>query len=413
MGSGGDPLVTYGRKSSKALGRGVSTSVGTNASSYMKINFREGGVTESQLSMAKGGTKLIYRFAMQSAARELMPREGVAKCMRATFPREDGTSGVDILYAPMKHAAHLAGVQCCKSVWLCPVCAAKISERRREDLSLGLSNWLTFTTGERRRTLLVTFTLAHDAGDDLSVIFGALRKARAGLVSGRAAVQFRKQWGIAGMVRSLELTHGMNGWHPHLHVLYFFNCEVPIIPFEQAIKARWSECVESAGRYASWQHGCDVRFSDSDISNYIAKWGTDPTWTTAHEMTKGVSKTGRRKGRTPQQLLVDYLAGDGDAGRLWIQYAVNFKGERQLYWSKGMRALLGLTKEKTDEEIAIEQEEIAVVLSSLSVGAWRVVLAKELRGELLEIASTGDSAAVESFLLQIGVGQASSYWNAM
>ncbi len=72
-------------------------------------------MTESQLSMVKGGTKLIHRFAMQSAARELMPREGVAKCMRATFPREDGTSGVDILYAPVKHAAHWPGFNVAKA----------------------------------------------------------------------------------------------------------------------------------------------------------------------------------------------------------------------------------------------------------------------------------------------------------
>jgi len=361
--------------------------------------------------MASVGKGLIRRFAMQSAARELMPREGVAKCMRAGFPREDGTMGVDVLYAPAKHAAHLAGVQSCKSVWLCPVCAAKISERRREDLALGLDNWLTFTVGERRRVLLVTLTLSHDAGDNLSVVFGALKKARRLLVSGRAAAMFRHQWGIVGTIRALELTHGLNGWHPHLHVLMFFNCEVPILPFEAAIKARWSECVAAAGRYASWEHGCDVRFSDTDISNYIAKWGVDPQWTTAHEMTKGVTKSGRRKGRTPTQLLADYLAGDDDAGLLWLQYGVNMKGERQLVWSKGMRQLLGLEAEKSDEEIADEQPEIAVILASLSMGAWRVIVANDARGELLEVAATGDPLKVEQFIYSLGVGTGAGYWS--
>jgi hypothetical protein len=261
--------------------------------------------------------------------------------------------------------------------------------------------------------MLVTFTLAHDASDNLNVVFTALKRARKLLVSGRASIAFRDQWGIVGSVRALELTHGVNGWHPHLHVLYFFNQEVPILPFEAAIKSRWSECVQSAGRYASWDHGCDVRFSDSDISAYIAKWGTEPSWTTAHEMTKAVTKTGRRKGRTPAQLLADYLAGDKDAGRLWLQYAVNFKGERQLYWSKGLRDLLGLDWEKTDEEIADEQPEIAIVLASLTMGAWRVVLAKDARGELLAKAASGDPAEVEAFIHSLGAGQGSSYWNAL
>lgn len=375
----------------------------------MKIRFRAGGVTESQLTMASAARSTIRRFAMQSAARELMPREGVARCMRAGHPREDGTWGVDVLYAPMKGAAHFGGLQCCKSVWLCPVCAAKISERRRIELAEGLNAWLQFTTGERRRTLLVTFTLAHERTDDLSVVFGALKKARKLLVGGRGAQQLKRDHGVVGMVRALELTHGLNGWHPHLHVLMFFDREVPILTFEQAITDRWLQCVQSAGRYASWEHGCDVRFSDSDISNYIAKWGKEPDWTTAHEMTKAVTKTGRRKGRTPTQLLADYLAGDEAAGRLWVQYAVNFKGERQLRWSNGLRERLGLTKEKTDAQIALEQEEIAVILSSLTTGAWRIVLAKDARGELLEVAAGGDPAQVEAFLVQLGVGAGSGF----
>ena len=77
-------------------------------------------------------------------------------------------------------------------------------------------------------------------------------------------------------------------------------------------------------------------------------------------------------------------------------------------WSSGLRERLGLTKEKSDEEIAIEQEEIAVVLSSLTTGAWRIVLANDARGELLEVAAGGDPAQVEAFLVQLGVGAGSS-----
>lgn len=319
---------------------------------------------------------------------------------------------VDVLYAPTKAAAHLGGVQCCKSVWLCPVCSAKISEKRRAELSEALATWLESPAGEARRLLLVTFTLSHTAGDTLATVFGGLKKARRLLVSGKAAKAFKDQFGVVGMVRSLELTHGTNGWHPHLHVLYFFRQEVPILPFEAAIKARWSQCVRSAGSYASWAHGCDVRFSDRDISEYLAKWGKEPDWTPAHELTKGVSKLGKRGGRTSMQLLSDYLDGDQAAGRLWLQFAVNLKGERQLFWSKGLRDQLGLAKEKTDEELAVEQEEIAVILASLTLGAWRVVIANDARGELLEVAATGDPARVQAFIESLGAGAGSSYWTA-
>lgn len=315
--------------------------------------------------------------------------------------------GVDVLFAPAQQAAHLGGLQMCKSVWLCPVCSAKISERRREELTGALKGWLESPAGEIRRLLLVTLTLQHDRGDDLSEVFGALKKARRLLVSGKAAQAFASEYGIVGTIRTLELTYGENGWHPHLHILMFFDREVRIIPFESAIKERWSRAVGSAGRYASWQHGCDVRFSDADIATYVAKWGKEPNWTPAHEMTKGVAKLGRRGGRTAMQLLSDYLDGDGDAGRLWLQYAVNLKGERQLVWSHGLRDRLGLLEEKTDEEIAMEQPEIAVILASLTLGAWRVVIANDARGELLEVAAGGDPAQVEAFLVQLGAGAGS------
>lgn len=346
--------------------------------------------------------RVIKRFSLQSAARELLPRELVAKCMRQVVPREDRLE-INVLYAPAKNAAHYGGLQICKSVWHCPVCSAKISEKRREELSAGLQNWAAETAGARR-TLLVTFTLQHSREDSLPTVFEALTKARRLLVGGRAAKDFNERYRIVGMVRSLELTFGANGWHPHLHVLMFAESEIPIIPFERELKERWGRCVSAVGSYASWQHGCDVRFSDADIAAYVAKWGKEPAWTPAHELTKAVNKLGKRNGRTPMQLLSDYLDGDQRAGLLWLQYAVVLKGQRQLVWTPGLRERLKLGQEKTDEELAVEQEEIAVVLSSLSVGAWRVVIANDARGELLEIAHSGDPAKVTAFLTQLGIG---------
>lgn len=267
-----------------------------------------------------------------------------------------------------------------------------------------MQHWAVETAGTRR-TLLVTFTLQHTSANSLPTVFGALMKARQLLVSGRAARVFNSRYQIAGMVRSLELTFGQNGWHPHLHVLMFAEAEIPLLAFEADIKTRWSECVAAAGSYASWEHGCDVRFTDADIAAYVAKWGKEPAWTPAHELTKAASKMGRRNGRTPMQLLADYLAGDQRAGLLWLQYAVVLKGQRQLYWTPGLRERLGLDEEKTDEQIAVEEDEIAVILSSLSVGAWRVIIANDARGELLEVANSGDPAQVAGFLAKLGIGQ--------
>ncbi|MBL0830567.1 protein rep [Klebsiella pneumoniae] len=397
MASGRAPLGIIGKCSSTASQSHKKNGVAENATYIHENVLPELGATGKERD-----ERVIRRFSLQSAARELLPRELVAKCMRQVVPRDDRLS-IDVLYAPAKNAAHFGGLQICKSVWHCPVCSAKISERRREELTQGLGNWAAETAGTRR-TLLVTFTLQHSRDDSLPTVFDALTKARKLLVSGRGAKAFNERYQISGMVRSLELTYGDNGWHPHLHVLMFAEAEIPFLPFEREIKDRWTQCVAAAGSYASWQHGCDVRFSDADIAAYVAKWGKEPAWTPAHELTKAVSKMGRRNGRTPMQLLADYLDGDQRAGLLWLQYAIVFKGQRQLAWSPGMRERLGLAEEKTDEEIAVEQDEIAVVLSSLSVGAWRVIIANDARGELLEVANSGDPGRVGAFLARLGIG---------
>lgn len=376
--------------------------VGKNASKA----FRRGTIS------AQSSANFLRRFMLQSAARELVPREAVATCLRRIIPVR---AGVDVLYAPEKFAAHYSGLMVCKSVWMCPVCSAKITERRREDLTLGVNNF--YAANGVKRVLLVTFTLSHHIGDNLQTIKKALLKARRYLVGGRDAKAFNAQFGIVGSVRSLEVTYGSNGWHPHLHVLYFFDREIAIIPFEETIKARWSHCVAMVGGFASWNYGVDVRFSDREVANYVAKFGKEPEWLGAketsvlgvdkwsisHEVTKGPSKVSKNGGSTPLQLLQDFASGNTLSGALWVQYALNFRGERQIRYSSGLRELLGLDIEKTDDEIADECSEVAIILAQLNREDWKVVLGNDCRGELLQVASSGDIVCLRAFLTSIGI----------
>jgi hypothetical protein len=386
----------------------------SESASFVTSSRRPGSAGASFRNTPKrsGVAGQVGRFFLQSAARDLVPRERVSLCLRRLVPTRPL---VDLFYAPASSSAHYGGLQVCGSVWLCPVCSAKISERRRVELTTGVNNW--YAQQGERRILLVTFTLSHQKQDNLSTVLRALKKARSLLVSGRWAASFAAEHSIVGTIRSLEVTYGENGWHPHLHVLYFFDREVSIIKFEESIKARWSACVAAAGSYASWQYGCDVRFSDKEVAKYVAKFGKDPEWkdtdkelsssrwSIAHEVTKGPAKLARSGGSTPLQLLQDYASGSVEAGRLWLQYAVNFKGERQLWFSQGLRDLLGLVAEKTDQELAVEQDEIAILLAQLTTEQWRVVLENEARGQLLEVAAAGDGAAVWEFLKSFGIEQ--------
>jgi hypothetical protein len=346
----------------------------------------------------KSMDRRLLRFALQSAARELLPRELVAKCLRRPIPN---VPSVDVYRSAEYQNAHYGGLQVCASVWMCPVCSAKITERRRLDLAAALGFWREQAGGY---LLLVTYTLRHNMGDDLSSVLTPLLAAFKTVHDGRWWVDFSNKYRIWGKIRALEVTHGESGWHPHIHVLYFISSgKIPAVNgFELELKERWLYLLNKQGRDASWRNGVDVRMSDDAIAEYLAKYGQEQKWKLEHEMTKTPAKIGKQGGRTAFQLLKDYNDGDAFSGRLFMQYAVNFKGKSQLHWSKGLRSLLQMEVEKTDDELAKSMDKDALLFAQLNRSQWRVILGNDARAELLNIAALGDVDVFWMFVNSLG-----------
>ncbi len=337
----------------------------------------------------------VRRFMLQAGACDLLPNERVGVCLRRSIP---GTPGVSVLYSPKQKAAHYGGLMVCGSVWMCPVCSAKISERRREELAAAVAAW-------GGQIIMATFTLQHTAADALVSLLDGLQEAMRKMRSGRAWMRFQEQHGMVGSVRALENTDGVNGFHPHQHVLFFVAGGVDVDVFTQQLRDRWLASVAKVGRYASPRWGLNVKATTADIAAYVAKWGKEPKWTAAHELAKAGSKRGRGDHSSMSELLESFVVlGDVEAGTRWREYAQAFKGRKQLFYSPGLRGLLGLiAEEKTDEEVAAEAVEDAVVLAVLDLAAWRVVLANDARAELLNVASSGDVVQVHIYLVRLGV----------
>ena len=345
---------------------------------------------------------LIRRYALQAAARERVlsyswPAGGelfrLVKCMRTPYG-----AAVDVLHVPEHRAAVYRGLTTCGSPWSCPVCAAKIAIRRREELRQGLAEH------ERQggRVALVTYTIRHKHGDDLANLLRAMAAARRQLKSGKAAGTLADQFAIVGSVRALEVTHGDNGWHPHYHELVFLSRPVNPARLRATLLARWAGAVVDAGLRDITHRGVDVQLADLSVADYITKYGHERTWGVESEVTLGRVKQGRYGGRTPVQLLADYNDGDAGAGDLWLEYARVLKGQRSLWWSPGLRASLALQEEKTDAEVASDRDAVGVLLASLDRQQWRRVLANDARAELLAVAGSGDPARVAAFLLALG-----------
>ncbi len=212
-----------------------------------------------------------------------------------------------------------------------------------------------------------------------------LANARRKLRGGKVASRLRQDVGLVGLVRALEVTYGeSNGWHPHVHELWFMEKPLEAALLKERIGKSWrSEAVKAGFQEPTVAHGVDVR-DGTWAASYAAKWGLEA------ELTKGHSKKGRGERRTPIDLLRCYVAGKkrGKWGGLFREYAAAFAGGHQLHWSKGLKKKVGL-KNKSDEEINTETRESAEVVGRLHIIDWQRVLRGGLRGVVLELAREG------------------------
>lgn len=345
---------------------------------------------------------VLTRFARQAAARRLLPDERVADCLRRPQP---GAPHVEIVGQPGQ-SAHYANLLTCARLWTCPVCAARITEQRAQELRQAVLTWTV--ESESGFVVLLTWTLRHCASDQLADLLRALTGAHRAFKSGAPFQRLRQRYGWFGSTAALETTHGENGWHPHLHELVFFQplAATAWSEFESEAKARWLAVLKRHGRDATWSAGLDIREGDSDVWEYVAKYGKAPEkerWTIEREVAKGAVKNGR-DGRSAFQLLDDYLQGDERAGDLFLEYAAAFKGKKQLVWSKGLKEALAVT-EQSDSEAAAALPDESVLLAQIGLTAWYDVLRlpRDVRAELLQVAKYGGFSALRGFLEREGI----------
>jgi len=340
----------------------------------------------------------LARWQLQRTVQRLLPQERVAFCMRRCQ-----APTVDIMYSPSRQSAHYQGLMVCGSIWVCPLCAAKISECRRIELDQAIARCIK---GDGA-VYLATYTIAHDRYDDLSTLLQAFLNARKKAKQGRAAQELRKKFGVLGTVSVREVTWSkLNGWHPHCHELVFFSQEIDAEAYSEAIRERWERSAETEGLNMN-EHGFKFDKTSGAVADYIAKFGREPSkvpWGAAAELTKAHLKSGHSDEHlTPFAMLALIAQGCNELKSVFLEYARWFEGKHQLVWSAGLRSiLLESPDEKPDVELAEEIEEDVVVLGKLSREQWAVVLRNDARGKLLEAARSGDWQNVVNFLFHIG-----------
>lgn len=375
------------------------------------------------------------RYMLLAEARGLLYTEGLrqkfqfANKLHSTSKCRYITRGGDVRVMKSKEhgSAFYADLVTCGSVWACPVCSALIQERRRVELERAV-NW---AYENDLQAVMVTLTFPHTSWQTMQELLDGQAEALGTLRKGAAYDRFKARIGYEGMIRGLETKYGDHGWHNHTHELMFVSrstmadtrnedalaieakargCEVEDLrglpDMKTEILKRWEVACRKAGllddsKLAAFrEHAVDIKGWCS-ASDYLAKQDDARNWGIDREMAKANNKTGTRGGRAglhPFGLLANSMDGDEKAGYRFVEYALAIRGRAQLFWSRGLKAKVGVT-DKSDEELAIEDQDKASCLGRLESADWHVIRARPgAMAKLLDVAETQGWEGVRAYV---------------
>ncbi len=316
------------------------------------------------------------RFDLRDDLRRVSTHRRLQRCGRVRVQPAVGmrlTAGI----------AGFVGLETCGSVWVCPVCSARIMMRRGLELAAGIDWWMTTAGG---RLLFPTLTARHHAGHSLPDVLDAVIHGWNRVASGRAWQRDSEALGLLGSTRALEILHNQrNGWHPHNHVLMFVGGHVDQVAaakFERGMVERWSRALERKG-FDSLPVGQRVELitketAGSALARYLVKSPEGKRTkgeALGYEMTAAQSKSGRSVGRTQWQLAASAVGGDSADRLRWNNFEQATFRKRQLNWSRGLREALRLGAEQSDEDIAAEVVGTeADTVGSITADGWTEML---------------------------------------
>ena len=389
------------------------------------------------LSPLTGGTPVFSYSASRIADYMLQDQSGkilqkkfrVQICLKRKINKSEN---VKVCWNDSDKKAHFGNVIRCGSIWVCPVCAKKITEKRREELSIANQLWKsgvaikTFDFKSvpfysdlkalkktfvgpiipdlnyvRGYTYLITLTNPHYANDHLDDLRLKQKTAIHSFFSDRLGKSIFVRMGRRYHITNYEVTYGQNGWHPHHHILVFSDRYLSVHDFSEIhndLSDHWSNCISKAGlrnlKDTEKFIACDLQ-DGTYADQYLAKWGIE------HELTKGHIKKGKEGGLTPFDLLRlsfedkpikssyfnlftgEFVQQEKKPSELFKEFAYAFKGAIQLSWARGLKDVFGM-RDIQDSEIMDEVTEEAVILTTLEDLVFYLICKYKKRAQFLD-----------------------------
>lgn len=382
--------------------------------------------------MSNDAAGIGYRYRLLRTAQSILAKSGLTWkeqhrtcwCSRSILYGDEGSGDggrVGFYRNEQRTNSSMRGLQRCGKLHTCPICAAKVAELRRKQLSAAMARHIENgqtpaqirnQTPGKTTAYLLTQTFPHTSDEKLKELQIKFSKARAKFQNSRLWKAFRKNHGVIGCVNSFEHTVSIeNGWHPHVHMLVFsdaqaFNEGAPAengdlnSPAIEELSNLWCKILLECGLGSKEKlndmklHALNVRGGEK-AAEYIAKFGHDERWGASSEITKSHAKIGSAGERdgvmhfSPFQLLVWAEQGDGWAIHRFREFADEVDGKRALTWSPGLKAALGVCDVDEDEWAKNDENQPEqIYVGDLNAEQYSIVLSRKRQDELMEYVAT-------------------------
>jgi hypothetical protein len=315
------------------------------------------------------------------------------------------------------------------------VCSAKIANVRQMEIQVALMEWV------RRggRVVMGTVTMRHYKHHSLTQLWDGLTAARHSMLSGRTWKAEQSAFGIpmdrvvkAGrhkgetvtavrvpVISVVEVTHGVHGWHVHLHMLLLVRGDVSaadVASMGAGLFARWSSSLVGAGFVApSRLRGQKFDLLHGDPGKALGDYFTKSVYSPPDEVdvkaasmeaARGDFKSAHHGNRTPFGILrglVDVVTSGDLGGRepeavavdegIWHDWESGSAGRRQIAWSVGLREWLKVVpvEEATAQEI-VDEDEGGDEIHTMTAMTWAEVRRARAGARLLSAFESSEYA---------------------
>ena len=242
-----------------------------------------GSLSETAEHVAPKTVKGQWKYRIHRAMRlaKVIPQDRAYICLSG------GISADKVrIVKDYKKKVHKSGIVRCNLTWACSNCRQIALHEKRQQLRF-------VTEKSKSDLIMLTLTMPHSRSDRLVEMMGTLKKAWNRFRNDRQLKEIQSRYGYDWGVSTIEVTHGKNGFHPHLHVLFGLKDwqSKALESVSVAIQEIWVRVCDAFRNNRSIAtsnvHATRVTEVKDEFVEYVAKWSIYNEITDSSQMKKG------------------------------------------------------------------------------------------------------------------------------